>query len=219
MGSWREVVLQKFFTHSAKLIVVRDPDQLLLDQMIVEKLQKEGYHILPYTDYAEFRYLYELKFRKKWDSGYKISCIVTLHSDSLSFQSLPYDILQIARKIIISVDEIFPYLSYSVVASLDKSYYERIYKIQKSYLQKPLSDNETKEFLLKYVFNVEPDLIQDEKDLLQFLIRRHYQGIKIPRILDDYLIENLQKKSVFNEWPLQEIVPDKESFFLFLQER
>ena len=56
-------------------------------------------------------------------------------------------------------------------------------------------------------------------DLLRVLLRRHYRGRRIPAILDERFIRILRQNATFDEWPLETLVPDREAFFAFLQER
>ena len=56
-------------------------------------------------------------------------------------------------------------------------------------------------------------------DLLNVLLRRHFRGRHIPSLLDDRFIQVLRQNDPFEDWPLEEIVPDRNAFFAFLQER
>jgi len=82
-----------------------------------------------------------------------------------------------------------------------------------------LGDNATKEFVLRHVFEIAGELIKQPSDLLRVLLRRHYRGQRIPRILDNRFIQILRQTDSFAGWPLERIVPDREAFLSFLQER
>ena len=82
-----------------------------------------------------------------------------------------------------------------------------------------MGDNATKGFILRSVFEIIPEFIKEPKDLLLVLLRRHYLGMRIPPIIDEYFIQLLQQNEMFKEWPLDAIVPDRQAFFAFLQER
>ena len=56
-------------------------------------------------------------------------------------------------------------------------------------------------------------------ELLRVLLRRHYQEQRIPDLLERYLVQILGRQDSFRNWPLETIVPEKEAFFSFLQER
>ena len=51
------------------------------------------------------------------------------------------------------------------------------------------------------------------------LLRRHYRQQRIPAILDERLVQVLRQNDCFEDWPLDIIIPDREAFFAFLQER
>jgi hypothetical protein len=51
------------------------------------------------------------------------------------------------------------------------------------------------------------------------LLRRHYRGQRIPAILDERFIQVLRQNGLFEDWPLEAIIPDAQAFFAFLQER
>jgi len=82
-----------------------------------------------------------------------------------------------------------------------------------------LGDNATKEFVLRHVFEIAPELIRKPSDLLRVLLRRHYRKQRIPPLLDEHFIQVLRQQHGFEDWPLETIIPDREAFFAFLQER
>nr|WP_235893183.1 BREX-3 system phosphatase PglZ [Pelomicrobium methylotrophicum] len=82
-----------------------------------------------------------------------------------------------------------------------------------------LGENGTKEFFLRHVFEIAPELIKRPSDLLRVLLRRHYRGQRIPAILDERFIQVLRQNGLFEDWPLEAIIPDAQAFFAFLQER
>ena len=82
-----------------------------------------------------------------------------------------------------------------------------------------MGDNATKGFILRHVFCIAAELIVNEVELLRVLLRLHYRKIHIPLTLCQRLIQVLKSNDGFKAWPLDEIVPDDEAFFSFLQER
>jgi hypothetical protein len=82
-----------------------------------------------------------------------------------------------------------------------------------------LGDNATKEFVLRHVFEIAPELVKQPSDLLRVLLRRHYREQRIPTDLDGRFIQLLRQSIVFDDWPLETLVSDREAFFTFLQER
>lgn len=219
MGSWRDKILSEFTPQAARLTLVADPDGLLLEEGVLEGIRERGFELLPFEDHVAFRYAYESKFRSRWDRGEKTDLVVVLRSPSSDLNALPYDLLQAGRKLSFNLGDLFPNLSYPVVAALDRADLDALFDAQTKHEPERLGDNATKEFVLRHVFEIEPELIKEPKDLLRVLLRRHYRGQRIPAILDERFIHVLRQNGLFEDWPLEAIIPDAQAFFAFLQER
>ena len=219
MSSWRDQILKEFTPKVARLTLVADPDGLLLEEGILEGIRERGFELIPFEDHVAFRYAYETKFRSRWDKGEQTDLVVALRSGASDLGSLPYDLLQAGRRLSFNLGEIFPNLSYPVIAALDRGDLEALFDAQKRYAPGVLGDNATKEFILRHVFEIAPELIRKPSDLLRVLLRRHYREQRIPTILDERFIQVLRQNDGFEGWPLDSIIPDREAFFAFLQER
>jgi PglZ domain len=219
MNIWRDQILKEFTPKVARLTLVADPDGLLLEEGILEGISKQGFELIPFEDHIAFRYAYESKFRSRWDRGEKTDLVVVLRSQASDLGSLPYDLLQAGRKLSFSLGDIFPNLRYSVVAAMDRGDIDALYQAQRLHVPGQLGDNATKEFVLRHVFGIAPELIKQSSDLLRVLLRRHYRSQRIPDILDKRFSHLLRQNDGFRDWPLETIIPDREAFFAFLQER
>lgn len=105
------------------------------------------------------------------------------------------------------------------MATLDRGDFDALYEAQKCHAPGQLGDNATKEFVLRHVFEITPELIKKPSDLLRVLLRRHYRGQRIPTVLNERFILLLRQSNLFDDWPLETLVTDREAFFAFLQER
>lgn len=219
MGSWRDQILSEFTPQVARLTLVADPDDLLLEEGVLEGIRERGFELIPFEDHVAFRYAYESKFRSRWDRGEKTDLVVVLRSPSSDLDALPYDLLQAGRKLSFNLGDLFPNLSYPVVAALDRADLDALFDAQAKHAPGQLGDNATKEFVLRHVFEIAPELIKQPSDLLRVLLRRHYRGMRIPAILDERFIQVLRQNGLFEDWPLEAIIPDAQAFFAFLQER
>ncbi|MGI6379284.1 MAG: BREX-3 system phosphatase PglZ [Anaerolineae bacterium] len=219
MSSWRDLLLKEFTPKAARLTLVADPDGLLLEEGILDGIRDRGFELIPFEDPVAFRYAYESRFRSHWDRGENTDLVVVLRSPATDLSTLPYDLLQTGRMLSFSLGEIFPHLSYPVVAALDPSNLDALYDAQQLHAPGVLGDNATKEFALRHVFGIAPELIKQPSDLLRVLLRRHYLGQRIPAILDERLIQLLRQGDAFADWPLELIARDREAFWAFLQER
>jgi len=219
MNSWRDQVLSEFTPKVARLTLVADPDGLLLEEGILEGVRERGFELIPFEDHIAFRYAYESRFRSRWDRGEDTDLVVVLRSPASELCGLPHDLLHAGRRLSFSLGDIFPNLSYRVVAALDRGDLDALYEAQNRHAPGQLGDNASMEFVLRHVFEIAPELIKQPSDLLRVLLRRHYRGQRIPADLDGRLIQLLRQNNVFDDWPLETLLADREAFFAFLQER
>jgi len=217
--SWRSLILREFTPKVARLTLVADPDGLLLEEGILEGVRERGFELIPFEDHIAFRYAYESKFRSRWDRGEHTDLVVVLRSQASDLSGLPFDLLQAGRRLSFNLGDIFPNLSYPVVTALDRGDLDALYEAQKRHAPGQLGDNATKEFVLRHVFEIAPELVKQPSDLLRVLLRRHYRGQRIPTDLDERFIQLLRQNNVFDDWLLETLVADREAFFAFLQER
>ena len=218
MSNWRDWILREFTPDVAQLILVTDPDGLLLEEGVLAGIRERRFELIPFEDNIAFRYAYESKYRSRWDRSEQTGSAVVLRCTAGGLDSLPYDLLQAGRRLSFSLGEIFAKLSYPVLAALDRADLDALYEARR-HAPGVLGENDTKEFILRHVFKIVPELISNPSDLLHVLLRRHYREQRIPALLDERLIQLLHRRDDFEDWPLETIVPDREAFFAFLQER
>ena len=219
MTDWRDRILKEFTPRIAHLTLVADPDGLLLEETLLEAIRERGFEILPFDDSVAFRFAYESRFRSRWDRGESADLVVVIPAERHQLATLPYDLLRAGRQLSFGLGELFPGLSYPVVASLDRDHLATLHRAWVRHGAGQLGDDATKDFALLHVFDIAPALVRQPVDLLRVLLRRHYRGQRLPRILDDRLIHLLRRSGAFECWPLEAIVPDRDAFFSFLQER
>ena len=219
MSNWREYILNEFVPQISKLTLVADPDALLTEEKLALELKSRGFDLLEFNDPVEFRYAYESNYRAKWGHGEHADLVVVLRIQDLELESLPYDLLAAGRKRVFNLGELFPNLSYPIIEKLDRSHLDVLFDAQKKYTPDRMGDNATKDFILRHVFGIEANLISNEVELLRTLLRLHYNKITMPELLSDRLVLVLRQHGSFQNWPLEEIVPDEKAFFAFLQER
>ena len=219
MSDWRDQILKEFTPRVARITLVADPDGLLLEEALLEAIRERGFELLPFHDYAAFRFTYETKFRFRWDQGDTSDLVVVLQAQGHEIATLPHDLLQIGRRLSFNLGELFPEFSYPVIATFDRSNLDALYLARERHRPERLGDDATMDFALLHVFNIEPALIKSPAELLRVLLRRHYKGQLVPRLLDDRLVQVLRHSTAFDSWPLEAVVPDREAFLSFLQER
>ena len=219
MDDWRDRILEEFTPKIAPLTLVADPDGLLLEETLLEAIRERGFEILPFEDSVAFRFAYESRFRSRWNRGEAADLVVMVRAENHQLEALPYDLLRAGRRLSFGLDELFPGLSYPVVASLDRGHLGILHRARMQQGAGRLGDDATKDFALLHIFDIAPVLIRQPTDLLRVLLRKHHRAQRLPRILDDRLIHLLRRSGAFDTWPLEAIVPDRDTFFSFLQER
>ena len=219
MSSWRDAILNDFVPNISKLTLVADPDGLLTEEKLALELRQRGFELIEFNDPVEFRYAYESKYRSVWDHGKHTDLVVILRIRDAELESLPYDLLQVGRKLAFDLGGLFPNLSYPVIEILDRNLLDALFDAQRKSSPDRMGDNATKDFILRHVFGIADELITNEVALLRMLLRLHYNKTHILKELTDRLVQVLNEHDCFHAWPLDEIVPDEEAFFAFLQER
>ena len=215
---WRERILTAFAPGAAPLTLVSDPDGLLLEPALLEAIAERGFEIVDFDDPVAFRFDYESRFRPRRERG-AAGPEPVVRTGRRDLETLPYDLLQTGRRLSFGLEELFPDLSYPVVAALERSDLDALYRAQQHCRPGRLGDGATADFVLRHVFDIVPELVKSPSDLLRLLLRRHYRGQSLPRLLDERLAERLRRGGAFESWSLEAILPDRETFFAFLQER
>lgn len=219
MSNWRDVILNEFVPNVSPLTLVADPDGLLTEEHLVMALHERGFDLLEFADPIAFRYAYESRYRSLWDQGKATDLVVVLRLQDTSLDALPYDLLQAGRRLSFGLGELFPNLSYPVIAQLDRSLLDAVFTAQSASTPDRLGDNATKDFILRHVFGLEAALIQDEVGLLRTLLRIHYKHLPIPPSLLGRLADALENTGICKTWPLRQLLLEAGAFFAFLQER
>jgi len=219
VGSWREEILREFTPGVARLTLVADPDGLLTEEGVSAALRERGFEIIPFEDPLAFRFAYESKYRGRWDRGELTDLVVVLRSPSRDLDHLPFDLLQAGRKLRFCLGDLFPNLSLPVVEALDRSRLDVLHLAQTQHAPGMLGDNATKDFLLCHVYQLAPEVVSQPSDLLSLLLKKHYGEHRLPGVLDERLVFVLRQTGRFDDWPLSQIVSDRQAFYSFLQER
>ena len=219
MSSWRDPILAEFVPGVSRLTLVADPDDLLAEEQLALALRQQGFDLIDFNDPVEFRFAYESRYREVWDRGEQTELSVILRLPGSDLDSLPFDLLQAGRKLSFSLGQIFPNLSYPVLEQLDPSLLDAIYQAQQVTPTEPMGDNGTRDFILRAVYRIAADLISTDVELLCALLRIHYARMKMPGDIPKRLVTVLNANHALSKWPLEQIVPDAEAFFAFLQER
>ena len=219
MSDWRDMLFSKLTPGVSPLTLVADPDSLLLEERVQASLREHRFEVIEYEDPVAFRYVYESRYRFPEPGSVAAELIVVLRGEAEQVQTLPYDLVRSGRVLSFGLADLFPELSSPIAAALDREYLDTLHRAYEQHHPHTLGENATKDFILLHVFEVVPQLIKTPVDLLRTLMRRHYRQQRLPRMLDDPLLQILRDSDRFQDWPLGEIVADRGAFFRFIQER
>lgn len=213
MSSWRDKILEYFQGYIPQLMIVSDPDNLLLDGKILAILQEKNIDVLDYHDPVVFRYVYESKYRNQIENQ-SFHLLVRLQHKTVD--ELPFDILQIGQRINLRMSSLFPTLSTPIVKQLESQSLDALFAVYEQH-QGSLTNAETCDYLLRKVFKVPYDMVETEPELLQLVFSKHYKEIQYPDVLDQFLIEFLKQKTKLNALPLELLIKSPRFFYDYLQ--
>ncbi|MDM8536082.1 BREX-3 system phosphatase PglZ [Desulfobacterales bacterium HSG17] len=219
MTDWRDHILNEFIPNICRLTLVADPDLLLAEEKLANEIKQRGFYIMMFDDPISFRFAYESGPRLGWDNGDLSELVIILNADEDKLSVLPYDLHRLGRTLHFSLNDIFPNLSYSVVRELNRGDLDVLYHALGQYKPENMGENATKDFILNHVFKIVPESIKKPAELLRTLLRCHFKNLIIPETIIKRWIHILQQSSLFEDWPLEQIIPDRNIFFGFLQER
>jgi len=219
MSSWRDRIISELDPNVSSLFVVRDPDDLLAEEKILEAIRERGFEFARFDDPIALRFAYESRYRTARDRGEEANLVIATKSSGLDGDDLPFDILKGGRILSVGLADLFPKVSYQVVSKLEQSDLDTLFAAQEKHSPQQMGENVSTDFVLRHVFGIAPELILSSEDLLLILLRRHYGGRHVPAMFDDRLVQLLNGHDRFAEWPLARLLSDREYFFAFLQER
>jgi hypothetical protein len=207
--SWREQILSESNPQVSPFLIVEDADGLLHEPGLLEALETRGYEIIAYEDPIAFRYFYESRVRDQTHHP----LVVSVDGRDYQARALPYDLLQTATVITISLARLFPDIQFEVLAQLQPQELDALDQALTIYNPGRMGENLSLDFVLRHVYQIAPELIQSPSDLLRTLLRIHYRAIKLPESSSKRFIYLLKRQGQFFNWPLDNIVPDAKAFF------
>lgn len=218
MANWRDTILKNFQPKISRLTLVADPDGLLTEEGMLSAIRGRGFDLIPFDDSIAFRFAYESQYRSQWDKGQNTDLVVVLRSSEQQLNKLPFDLLRAGRPLTFALHQLFPKLSYPVIAGLERAYLDAVDDAYQKHDGDQLTERETKDFVLMQCFSIVPKLIKSPVDLLKMLLSLHSRKVRLPDLLVDYLLGSLSRDATFEAWPLADIIRSRESFLRFLQE-
>ena len=210
MTAWVNRILKEFPADLARLWIVADPDDVLLDEPVLSGLRERGFEVLPFEDSVAFRAEYEERYRAAWDQGQPApSSALILHLRDTSVSDLPWDYLGQAQKLSLSLAELFSRLSYAVVRQLGGEMLEPLFEAQARHAHQSLGEAASKEFILTHIFRLSPHLITRPEDLWRELLRLHYRDVELPPLLAQHVGQVVGEYDACKGLPVAELFSQK----------
>lgn len=217
MANWRDAILGHFQPKISRLTLVADPDGLLTEEGMLTAIRGRGFDLIPFDDSIAFRFAYESQYRSLWDEGQATDLVVVLRSADPQLNRLPYDLLKAGRQLTFALHRLFPRLNYPILAGLDRIHLDAVQEAYEEHGD-PLTERETKEFVLANCFGIVTKLVKTPVGLMKVLLSLHSRRVRLPDFLAGYLLEGLVEDPTLEGWPLADIVPSREGFLGFLQD-
>lgn len=209
MGKFEQKIAEKFVPRIKRAYAAFDPEYRLEQGDIRSKLESKGFSIIEYTPTPHFRYIYEKDFRQVWDSGSDKELIVVVRDK----RDLPVDMENFIW-IDLRAKKLLPSIPDEVGSKLPSELLDQIYdEIANS--DRIMTVDEISDLLLEKVVGISRFTMNDEIDVLQFLLIIVEKGlldmpflreIVVSRIPDEHLnslkidANVLSSASAFYEW-------------------
>ncbi len=219
MSQWIDRILQEFPADLARMWVVADPDDVLLDEQILSGLRARGFEVLLFEDSVVFRAEYEERYRVVWDRGESgPSKALVLHLRGTNVDELPWDYLRQARRVSLSLADLFPKLSYGVLRDIGAEHLKELFEAQSRHASQTLGEAATKEFVLTHIFRISPHLISRTEDLWRELLRLHYRDAALPTVLANHVAHVLGSQGAFKGLPIGDLFSSKSVLLRVVQD-
>jgi hypothetical protein len=219
MSPWIDRILKEFPADLSRLWIAADPDDVLLDEQVLSGLRERGFEVLPFEDSVAFRAEYEDRYRSAWDRGVAAPAkALVLHLRGTNVADLPWDYLRQARRVSLSLANLFPRLSYPVVRQIGAENHEALFAAQSKHASQALGESATKEFVLTHIFKISPHLISRPEDLWHVLLSLHYRESGLPLVLADHVAHVLGDHAAFKDLPISELFASKSTLLRVVQD-
>ncbi|MFU1991973.1 BREX-3 system phosphatase PglZ [Priestia megaterium] len=213
MKNWRDEIYKNFYNQPFSFFVVNDPDYLLNDEVILEHFSRNGFQTILFDDSISFRYIYEMQYRTQLENK---ETKLIVYSNKEQQDIFPFDYLSKGHHVELKINHLFPKFSAAVIRQLDKEDLNVLY-LAHSHYQGSLSNKETVEYILKSVFKIAHELIDNKVELYKFLLSVHYGKKELPVIIQEYLIEQLSSKPAFTGIPVEKLIRSQSAFYLYIE--
>lgn len=219
MSQWIDHILKAFPEDVSRLWIAADPDDVLLNEHVLARLRERGFELMPFEDSVAFRTEYENRYRSAWDDGKAGPAkALILHLRGSNTSELPWDYLNQARLVSLSLANVFPKLSYPVLRQIGVEHHEALFAAQARHASQVHGESATKEFILTHIYRISPHLISRSEDFWRELLRLHYRNTGLPVVLAEHVAHVLSDLAVLKGLPIAELFSSKGVLLRLVQE-
>ncbi|MSP14284.1 MAG: BREX-3 system phosphatase PglZ [Chloroflexi bacterium] len=192
------------------LILVSDPDGLLSGEEVLVALAQRGFTLVHEPDAILLRRRIE---QLKPFSVYHPLMVVTAGE----VNTLPYDLWQPGRHLVLALHTFFPKLKYPVVRSLAPEQLTRLSRVAAP--EQDLSQQASIRFILRHVFEADLGMLRQPANLISWLNAYHARQDGMPQMVQQALLESLQSELAYRDWSLPELLASRDQFSAFIKEQ
>lgn len=202
-----------FFTNQGTIYYVLDELNILKQKQVVETLSEKGIVLFEYDDVIEFRYFYEKNYRHTSKANRQI---LVVHGFNGQFNTLPYDVLNEAIRIDLSMSRLFPLFDASVIQQCPGELFNKLFELHQQVFTK-LNRKATMDYLLENAFSIQIESVFSSVSLLKMALAYYKQfDADLPTIFYERLIQITRLKYPFIQQDLMEIFISRKYFEQFL---
>ena len=201
-------LLNLFPPHTHPLTQVSDPDGLLSGETILVELSRSGFDLIQEDDAVLLRHRVEAA--RPLSAAHPVLVIT-----AKPLADLPYDLWQSGYRIQLGIPQYFPNLAYPVVRLLSPEQLDILAECPPP--GATLGRQGTIDYLLRQVFNADPDTLSQPHQLIAWLLHYHQTQSPLPALLRENLVTRLNRFLVYHSWNLVEMIDRPENFSRFVQ--
>jgi hypothetical protein len=205
-----EAVLAQLPAHTYPLVLAGDPDDLLAEEEVLAALQARGYRLVSEPDPIRLRHRVE---RLRPFSIEEPVLVITPGP----LNELPYDLWQPGHRVALALHTFFPRLAYPVVRQLSPA--QRLAASRAPQPDRVLGVRATIDFLLRHVFDADPARLAEPAALVAWLNAYHRRADPMSAKLQSTLVAALQALPAYADWPIDEVLADREAFGAFMTQQ
>lgn len=187
------------------LTLVSDPDGLLADESILSALVERGFAIIQESD--------PILLRCRIEQVKPLHNVLVITANPI--EELPYDFWEQGQPVRLALHTFFPNLSYAILRTLTP--YQVAVLLQTGHPKEKIGERHTIGFLLENVFGLKSNLLSQPAYFVIWLSKFHQQLAPMSQQIEDYLVEQLRQIPDYQDWPIQQILRDREGYQDFVQ--